>query len=84
MIVNDDLPLGPLNRLKPELFDYTSYTTALEETLEHLPLPILVIACIAIVDFLASRIMAKSLAESWGAEVPASEAADTNWYQLTD
>ena len=47
-------------------------------------LPVLVIACVVLVAFLSERIMAKSPAECWGAEVPDSEKVTGNWYQSAD
>jgi hypothetical protein len=48
-----------------------------------LSLPFGVIACIAAILFVSHRITARSPAECWGAEIPASEKSDANWYEWT-
>lgn len=47
-------------------------------------LPFLCLAGILLGAWLAERIMAKSPAECWGAQIPESEKVDTNWYQSAD
>lgn len=47
-------------------------------------LPVLVITCVILVDFLSKRIMAKSPAECWGVEAPESNKDPANWYQSAD
>lgn len=47
-------------------------------------LPVILIACIAVVIFLSKRIIAQSPADCWGAAAPELEEVDSNWYRTTD